>query len=178
MRAFLALPLADPAIDALLRVQSSLPTGRPVPEDNLHLTLAYLGDVPDTVLEVLHDLLSAARLPKAGVAFEGLGTFAEMEQGLTFAAVTPSEALSALQAKVAHLARQAGGALPRRRFRPHVTLTRANRQPKGPARDRLSAAMGTPITVPGFTAHAVTLYQSVLTPAGARHEVLESYPLS
>lgn len=178
MRTFAALPLADPAIEALVRVQSLLPTGRAVPEDNLHLTLAYLGDAPEDVLEVLHDLLSAARLPKAEIAFDGLGTFAEMERSLTFAAVTPSAPLTALQSKIAQLARQAGADLPRRRFRPHVTLTRANRQPKGPARDRLATAMGIPLHVPAFTAHSVTLYQSTQTPTGARHEPLTSYPLA
>ncbi|GAB5448852.1 RNA 2',3'-cyclic phosphodiesterase [Gymnodinialimonas sp.] len=178
MRAFIALPLAEPAVDALVRVQSLLPTGRPVPEDNLHLTLAYLGDVPADVLEPLHDLLQAARLPAPQIAFQGLGTFAEMEQGLTFAAVTPSDTLSALHAKVAVAARQSGADLPRRRFRPHVTLTRANRQPKGPARDRLAEAMGTPLNIPGFTAHEMCLYQSHLSEHGARHEVLASYPLA
>lgn len=178
MRAFLALPLADAAIDALLRVQSGLPTGKPVPEDNLHLTLAYLGDIPEEVLEILHDLLCAACLPAPDIAFDALGTFAEMERGLTFAAVAPSDTLIALHAKTAHLARQAGVDLPRRRLRPHVTLTRANRQPKGPARDRLAAAMGTQIDVPGFTAQALNLYQSHLTPTGARYEVMASYPLA
>lgn len=178
MRAFIALPLADPAIDALIRVQSTLPTGRPVPEDNLHLTLAYLGDTPEDVLEILHDLLGAARLPAPEIAFNGLGTFAEMERGLTFAAVTPNDTLTALQAKTAQLARQAGADLPRRRFRPHVTLTRANRQPKGPARDRLVAAISTPVEIPGFTARALTLYHSILTPNGARHEPLATHPLA
>lgn len=178
MRIFLALPLADPTIDALVRIQSSLPTGRPVPEDNLHLTIAYLGHVSEDVVEVLHDLLQAARLPAPCVAFEGLGTFAEMQNGLTFAAISPSDALSAVHTKTAQLSRQAGAQLPRRRFRPHVTLTRANRQPKGGDRDRLAAAIGIPIEVPSFTAHVLNLYQSHLTPNGARHEVLASYPLS
>lgn len=178
MRTFLALPIPDPTIDALLRVQSSLPTGKPVPEENLHLTLAYLGDVSEDVLEILHDLLSAARLPAPQIAFQGLDTFAEMERGLTFAAVTPNDALTALQSKTAQLARQAGAELPRRRFRPHVTLTRANRQPKGPARDRLATAIGMPIEIPAFTARALCLYESTLTPTGARHEVLASYRLS
>lgn len=177
MRAFLALPLGDAAIGALLRVQSMIPTGKPVPEDNLHLTLAYLGEVPAEVLETLHDLLSAARFPAPNVTFEALGTFAEMERGLVFATVAPNEQLASLQAKVAQLSRQAGADLPRRRFRPHVTLTRANRQPKGPARDRLAAALGTPIDVPGYAAHAMALYQSTLTPTGARHELLSTYPL-
>lgn len=178
MRAFVALPLSEPAIAALVKVQSSLPTGKPVPEDNLHLTLAYLGQTSGDVLEMLHDLLDAARLPAAEIAFDGLDTFAEIARGLTFASVVASDSLVALQAKVAQLARQAGCDLPRRRFRPHVTLTRANRQPRGPARDRLAAALSQKIEVPGFTAVAVNLYASHLGPTGARHEVLASYPLS
>ncbi len=178
MRAFVALPLAEDTKAALLRLQSTLPVGKPVPEDNLHLTLAFLGDVGEDVVEPLHDLLSAARLPAPEITFDGLGTFAEMERGLVFAAVHPTGTLTALHAKVAQLARTAGADLPRRRFRPHVTLTRANKQPQGPARDRLAAAMGQTADIPGFTARRMCLYQSDLTPNGARHEVIASYPLS
>lgn len=178
MRAFVALPIPEATVAALIHLQSTLPTGRHVPEDNLHITLAYLGETSEDVLDTLHDFLQSARLPAPEVSFQDLGTFAEMERGLTFAAIATSDTLTALQAKVAQLARQAGADLPRRRFRPHVTLTRANRQPVGPARDRLAVAMGTPIDVPGFTAHALNLYHSTLTPVGARHDILASYPLS
>jgi 2'-5' RNA ligase len=58
-----------------------------VPEDNLHLTLAFLGDVGEDVLNDLHDILSSTALPAATVAFGGLGTFGEMERGLVFAEV-------------------------------------------------------------------------------------------
>ena len=177
MRAFLALPLPDPARDALIRLQTTLPTGRAVPKDNLHLTLAFLAEVPDTVLETLHDLLSSTRLPAPAITFTGLDTFAEMERGLVYAAVRPDPTLTALHAKTAQTARKAGIALPRRRFVPHVTLTRAGAQPKGPARDRLAAAMGTVAAIPGFTARTLCLYHSTLGPSGARHEVLASYPL-
>ncbi len=178
MRTFLALPIPEKTIAALIDLQSTLPTGRPVPEDNLHLTLAYMGDVSESVLETLNDLLQTARFPAPRIAFNGLGTFAEMEQGLSFAAVAPSDTLTGLQSKVARLVRTAGAELPRRRFRPHVTLTRANRQPKGPARDRLAAALGLAVDIPCFTGHAMNLYHSSLFPTGARHEVLATYPLS
>ncbi|WP_224816976.1 RNA 2',3'-cyclic phosphodiesterase [Hasllibacter sp. MH4015] len=178
MRVFIALPIAGDAVTALLRIQSTLPTGKPVPEDNLHLTLAFLGDVPAPMVEVLHDVLSATRLLRPEITFDGLDTFAEMERGLVFAAVRPTDTLSALQAKVAQAARQSGADLPRRKFRPHVTLMRSNAQPKGPARDRLAAAMARPLDVPSFSPYSVELYQSHLSATGARHEVLASYPLS
>ncbi len=177
MRSFVALPMEEAAVDALIAAQATLPFGKSVPEDNLHLTLAYLGDVPESVLETLHDLLASARLPAPQITFGALGTFAEMERGLVFAEVQSDEALIALQAKVAQTARHAGADLPRRRFRPHVTLMRANKQPTGPARDRLAAAIGRPSAIPGFTARRMCLYQSTLTPNGAFHEVMSDYPL-
>lgn len=177
MRAFVALPMEKEALAALIAAQAPLPFGKPVPEENLHLTLAYLGEVDGSVLEVLHDLLSSARFPAPEIAFGNLGTFAEMERGLVFAEVQQNDTLSALQAKVAQAARQAGADLPRRRFRPHVTLMRANRQPKGPERDRLAHALGHSFAIPGFTARRMSLYQSTLTPHGAVHEVMADYPL-
>jgi 2'-5' RNA ligase len=178
MRAFLSLPVPEPALTALVAVQSGLPTGRAVPEENLHLTLVFLGDVSEPTLAELDDLLSSTPLPQAEVRFTALGTFAEIERGLIFAAVEPAPGLVTLQAKLAHAARAAGVDLPRRRFRPHVTLMRANRQPKGPARNRMAAALGTPIDIPAFMATEAVLYRSTLGPGGARHDALAHYPLS
>jgi 2'-5' RNA ligase len=178
MRAFLALPVPDATADALVAIQSHIPVGRPVPEENLHLTLAFLGDVNKAVLADLDEILSSTPLPSATIAFGGLGTFGEMERGLVFAEVRPDPRLAALQSKVARVARMAGADLPRRRFRPHVTLVQSNRQPVGPARDRLAAALGLPVDIPAFVATELVLNGSTLTPDGARHEALARYPLS
>ncbi|NKX42993.1 RNA 2',3'-cyclic phosphodiesterase [Roseicyclus persicicus] len=178
MRAFLALPIPDETVDALLRLQSAIPFGKPVPEENLHLTLAFLDDAPEDALEDLHDLLTGLRWPPVEIRFTGLDSFTEMERGLIFAAVDRSDALQGLHDRLASLCRSAGLDLPRRRFRPHVTLMRANRRPEGRTRDRLAAALGPVADLPGFTARAVTLYRSTLTPRGALHEALASYPLT
>jgi 2'-5' RNA ligase len=178
MRAFLALAIPDDTAAALVRLQGGLGFGRPVPEDNLHLTLAFLDDAPEAALADLHDLLSALRCPPVAIRFTGLDTFTEQDRGLIFAAVERSDALQALHDRVAGLCRAAGLDLPRRRFRPHVTLARANRRPEGRARDRLAAALGPVPDLPGFTARALTLYRSTLTPRGAIHEALADYPLT
>jgi len=178
MRAFLALPIPEATLAALVAAQGLIPVGRSVPEDNLHLTIAFLGEVSDAVLAELDDLLAATPLPIAQVDFDGLGTFGDMERGLVFAQVLPDARLSALKAKVAQVVRMAGADLPRRRFRPHVTLSRANRQPTGPARDRLAAALGKPLDIPGFLATARVLFRSTLSSGGARHDPMANYPLS
>ena len=178
MRAFLAIPMPDETAEALVRLQPGIPFGKPVPEENLHLTLAFLGEAPEAALEDLHGMLEALRAPAVEIRFTALDSFTEMERGLVFAGVERTEALHALHDRVAALCRSAGLDLPRRRFRPHVTLMRANRKPAGPARDRLAAMLGPLPDVPGFTARALTLYGSTLTPRGAVHDALASYPLT
>jgi hypothetical protein len=42
----------------------------------------------------------------------------------------------------------------------------------GPARDRLAAALGAPVDIPGFDATELVLFQSTLGPSGARHDPL------
>jgi 2'-5' RNA ligase len=177
MRAFLALAIPDDISAALIRLQSGIPFGRPVPRDNLHLTLAFLEDAPEPALEDLHDLMTVLRVPPVAVRFTGIDSFTESERGLILAVVERTDALQSLHDRVASLCRQAGLDLPRRRFRPHVTLMRTNRRPDGAARDRLAGALGPSPYLPGFTAISVTLYQSKLTPRGAVHDPLASYPL-
>jgi RNA 2',3'-cyclic 3'-phosphodiesterase len=118
----------------------------------------------------------ASRWPRSASA--GSTPSPRWSAGLVFATVLPDEGLTALQSKVERIARMAGADLPRRRFRPHVTLARSSRQPKGPARDRMAAALGMPVAIPGFTATEVVLYRSTLGAGGALHEPLETYPLS
>ena len=178
MRAFLALDIPDDTAAALVRLQSGIPFGRPVPEDNLHLTLAFFEDAPEDGLEALHEMLSALRMPPVEIRFTGLDSFTESQHGLIFADVARNQALQALHDRIASLCRQAGLDLPRRRFRPHVTLMRANRRPDGAGRDRLAASLGARADLPGFSARAVTLYRSSLGPRGAIHEPLAAYPLS
>jgi 2'-5' RNA ligase len=177
MRAFIAVPIPEEPVAQLARLQAAIPFGRPVPEENLHLTLAFLGDAPEPALADLNDLLQAMRAPAVEIRFSALDTFTAAERGLVFVAVVRTAPLQALHDRLATLCRTAGLDLPRRRFRPHVTLKRANRPPRGVARDRLAATLGPVPDLPSFTAREVTLFRSSLTPGGAVHEPLASYPL-
>lgn len=169
MRAFIALPIPDMASDALVRVQDRLGTGRPVPEANLHLTLAFLDDCSDEVLDEIHLGLESLAAPAPLIRFTGLSVYPATRQRLVVAEVAPDPDLGRLQEKVTAIARAAGAALPRRRFRPHVTLTRGRVAPTLPA--------GCGLDLPAFRASVLGLYRSTLLPGGARHDLLQGYPL-
>lgn len=177
MRTFVALDLPDPVRDALEAVQEALPPGlRPSDPDQFHLTLAFLGERPESEVEAAHEGLETLRHPRVPLRLRGLGTFDH--EGLTvWAGVAEEAGLRSLQAKVLSVLHGAGIMLPRRRFRPHVTLARARRGAPDP--DRLAAVLARwdSFPSPPFEAREVGLWRSTLRPDGALHEELARYPL-
>ncbi|SFT55092.1 RNA 2',3'-cyclic phosphodiesterase [Sedimentitalea nanhaiensis] len=178
MRAFVALELPDEVIDALLRVQSRLPVGRPVVRDNLHLTLAFLDDQRDNTLEDFHDELSGLRWPQFGVVLTGLGAFGGDRPRQVFLDVAENPALTGLHNRTVAAARRAGIVLQRRRYHPHVTLARL--RPGADSAGRLQAffAAEAGVVLPRFEARSFALFRSDLRPGGAVHDVLARYELA
>ena len=173
MRAFVGIPAPEAWAGPLVRVQERLALGRRVPEDDLHLTLAFLDDRPEAALEALAEELSARPLRAAMLRPVGVVPFGE--GGTVALEVAPDPHLVALHDTVRLAARGAGIDLPRRRFRPHVTLARLRRS----ARERLPGALAAlgHVDLPEARAEAVTLWSSTLTPEGPIYEALETWPL-
>lgn len=170
MRAFVALPVTGAALDSIARLQQQLPEGRPLPEENLHLTLAFLDDQPEDVLETLHEELLLIRLPAFQVPLQGLAMFG---QALA-AEAEPVPPLAQLQGAVLSAARRAGIPLPRRRFRPHVTFARFKTRGAGFTRYLSENAAA---SLPDLQAARFSLCASTLRPQGALHEELAQYSL-
>ncbi|MEC3859692.1 RNA 2',3'-cyclic phosphodiesterase [Mesobacterium sp. TK19101] len=178
IRAFVGLPLPDACAEALGVVQDRLSAGRDVPRDNLHLTLAFLGAQPESVLEDLHGLLERVTAPPMTLRFSGYEMFGGTKPRLLAALVALNPALQALRAKVRRAAYSVGIDLPRERFRPHVTLTRfAGLLTSGEER-RVRSVMEGAVLVPDWPVEQMVLYRSVLNPSGARYDALADYPLA
>ncbi|MEM6481288.1 MAG: RNA 2',3'-cyclic phosphodiesterase [Pseudomonadota bacterium] len=179
MRAFVAIELCNAARSSLLTLQEDLDQGRVVPEENLHLTLAFLDDQPQSVLEVLHEVLSDIRMPAFEMSFSGVAARGGRTPALIWAEVEKSVRLQRLHDGVRAAAHQAGIELPRRRFRPHVTLARISRTARVD-QGRLTAWLarhGTFRAGP-FETRSFGLYRSQLGPGGAIYENLAQYPLA
>ena len=171
MRAFVALDLPEAMLDGLERLQDGLP-GRAVVRPNLHLTLAFLGDVGEAALRDLWEALEGERLEVPVLRVEALDVFGGRRPDLVFAAVAGNTALEAAARAVRRAAREAGIAPGRERFRPHVTLVRF--RGLGPKEEAALAARLGPVALPEGRAEALSLYRSELRPEGARYEVLAS----
>jgi len=175
IRAFLALPLPDELADRLVPVQAALRLARPVPVQQFHVTLAFLGDTREDLLDELNLALEGRRWPAPLLALDGLGSFEGAASRGVHARIRPDPVLERLQASVAQLVRGCGIALERRRFVPHVTLGRG--APEDPADlARTMAAIG-PVSGPALPARWLTLYRSRLRPEGPLYDSLADYPL-
>lgn len=180
MRAFVAIDLPEAIRDAITDLQGWLPVGRQVVAENLHLTLAFLGEQPDPVIGEVDEALAALVVPAFDLQLAGLDVFGGRSPDLVFLGVAANPALRHLQRKIMTALREGPGLdLARVRFRPHVTLARFSRRPDAAGRERLGAflAAHADVRLPAFRVRRFTLYSSVLGRGVARHHPLADYAL-
>ncbi|MDQ2091871.1 RNA 2',3'-cyclic phosphodiesterase [Marimonas arenosa] len=173
MRAFIAVDLPEALRAALEQGQEGLP-GRPVPSENLHLTLAFLGEVAEPVLHDVHEGLSGLRLTAPELRVSELDVFGGRRPNLCFAAVAMVPDLEAAQRAVVRVCRAAGVDLRRERFRPHVTLARFGRELGRREAERLAAKLGV-VHLPPERAESFSLCRSDLRPEGPVYSMLAQY---
>lgn len=106
--------------------------GKPVPAANLHLTLAFLGEVDEARVGVLPALADAIETRAFRLDFDRVGSFPRAHVAWVGCAKAPA-ALIGLQAALARSLADGGFALEERAFAPHLTLARKT-QGRLPAR--------------------------------------------
>ena len=120
MRLFVAIRLPEPMKDALIRAQNDMydrgVRGSFTLRENLHLTLAFIGEYPD-VESALEALPAFEPFP---LALEGLGCFGD----LWWAGLRPSPPLEAVVRRLRRALAGSGIPFDRKRFSPHITLLR------------------------------------------------------
>ncbi len=176
MRLFVALPLPEAVTAPLVRLAEAAPLGRAVAEENLHLTLAFLGEVGQSALPALDGALSTVCAPPVCLSFHEVAALGGRQARVVALTARGPEAL---YKRIVSALRLAGFALPRRRFRAHVTLLRLPRRLEPGQEQRLArflARLGTPPIGP-VSIDRFTLYASQLHPDGARYEPLAEYAL-
>lgn len=173
MRLFIALVLPEPLCDDLDDVQSRLKDTRPVPYDNLHLTLSFLGDVSQSDIEPLHEELQSILAPEIELTVSGPEIFGGRHGQALALTADGGTALGQLHDQVRSRTRSAGLNVPRRRFRPHVTLARMPGR-ADPAK-AFQALRG--LSIGPYAIQRFALFASNLHPDGAMHDVLADYPL-
>lgn len=129
MRLFVAIQLSDEMLRAVRGVQDEFRRrgvkGNYTPVENLHLTLAFIGEYPDPedVLRAMADV----RLTPFELKLDGVGAFGD----LWWLGLGHSEALEGCVRRLRRALAEAGIPFDRKRFRPHITLIRGASMPAG-----------------------------------------------
>lgn len=184
LRLFLAIELPESHRSAVARslagVRDDLPPARWVREENLHLTLVFLGDTePDRVpvlTAAVHPAFAA--VPRFESALTVPGTFPpERPARVAWIGLRSGPELESLQRSVARSAAGALGLEPERRaFHSHVTVARPKKPWTRGAREIFGrVAEGLPAEP--FEVTEGVLYRSELGPGGARYSAVERFPL-
>ncbi len=122
MRLFVAIGLSGEMKDALTAAQDGMfdrgVRGSFTPAENMHLTLAFIGEYPDA--EAVLDALSAVSFAPFELTLEGVGCFGD----LWWAGLADCAPLASLARQVRRVLAEEGIPFDRKRFSPHVTLIR------------------------------------------------------
>ncbi|OIR08083.1 2'-5'-RNA ligase [mine drainage metagenome] len=177
IRLFAGIALPPPQRSALAALCRGLPGARWSPPENLHLTLRFMGEMPEDRAEDLRQALSAIAAPPLTLSVKGCGTFADGRHAHTlWAGIVAAAPLLSLQERVETAARRAGLAADTRRYRPHITLARLSRTV---APERLAAFLaGQALLSLNFSVPAFTLFSSHLGKGDPLYRAEADYPLT
>nr|WP_246623338.1 RNA 2',3'-cyclic phosphodiesterase [Sphingomonas colocasiae] len=159
----------------LLGSMGGVPGARWQDDDQLHLTLRFIGEVDRHVAADVAAALGSVRHPPFELSLSEIGTFDRKGRIDTlWAGVRPHDDVEALHRKVDQAVVRAGLPPEGRAFQPHITLARFTRG-AGDLSGFVSAHGGTS-SQPFAVAH-FGLYESTLGSEGARYELIERYAL-
>jgi RNA 2',3'-cyclic 3'-phosphodiesterase len=172
LRLFVAADLPAPVRAALAAFRDAADPAiwRPVPDEALHITLAFLGHLPEEAAETAAEVLDRAAGPPPRLVVTGPLLLPPRRARVLCAALAdPDGGLAALQQRVSDGLEAAGLYTPEKRpFRAHATVARLRAGARSP-RDLPDGLVLEPLE---FHADAVTLYRSRLGRGGARYEAL------
>lgn len=174
-RLFVAIRPPAPVRARLLGLMGGVAGARWQDEDQLHLTLRFIGEVDRHLARDVDAALSAVHHPAFAIALKGLGAFERRGEPVTlWAGLTPREPLRSLHKKVDQALVRVGVEPDRRAYHPHITLARL---PRGAGAVGSLVEQSGGAASPPFQVDEFCLYESRLTPDGPVYTVAARYGL-
>ncbi len=167
-RLFIGVPLTEDARKAISRSLPRKLPGKPVPPENWHFTLRFLGSTEEKTRDLIIERLKSATCGAPfGIRFSELGAFPNPGRAriLWLGVDDGAERMIQLAAIAEGVARSVGFAAEERDFKPHLTLSRID--PPVSVRTLLASK---PQISTRMTVDTVILYRSRLGGGPARYE--------
>lgn len=122
MRLFIALSLSVAQRSAVMTIQDAFRAagvrGNYAPKENLHLTLAFIGEYPDP--DAVLSAMAEAPFQPVKLTLQGVGAFGD----LWWIGLRENPALANYVRNLRRALAEAGIPFDRKRFSPHITLVR------------------------------------------------------
>jgi 2'-5' RNA ligase len=174
-RLFVAIRPPEDIRDRLVDAMEDSPELRWVSDDNLHLTLRFIGEVEGPLADDIAAALARIRSEPFALHLAGVGMFDQRNGGALWAGIQPRGPVTVLAAKVERACIAAGLEPERRAFHPHITLARWNRRSAAAAHALIERNRA--LASPPFAVDRFTLFESRLSRHGAHYEAVADYPL-
>jgi RNA 2',3'-cyclic 3'-phosphodiesterase len=166
--------------DRLARVRSRLPAASWVRPETQHLTFAFLGERPESLLDAIAPPLetSLGALPKFEARLRGCGFFPNPRRArVGWVGLDPESRFTSIANNIRAVVLENGVSLDRSDFKAHLTLMRI-RDPWPPASSDLFSRTLRDYESAPFAVDRVTLYSSQLHRNGAIHTPLRAFELA
>ena len=174
-RLFVAIRPPPQIRSVLLRAMGGVSGARWQSDDQIHLTVRFIGDVDRHQAQDVEAALGGIHHPRFEMFLDGIGTFARRGQPeIIWAGVSPHEPVKRLHEKIDRAVERVGFPPEQRAYTPHITLARLKRS-SGPVGNLLEQSGG--LTSEPFPVDSFTLYESRLTPDGAVYIPMNRYQL-
>jgi 2'-5' RNA ligase len=185
MRVVFAVKISDAVAAEVSAAMKAFPVRNPpwrwIPPENMHITLKFLGEVDERLLDDLRaagDAAAAAAKPFR-VVYGPFGAFPNLARPrvLFFQAVDGAESLAALARALEEGAERLGITREERPFRAHITLARIKEPLPRAVAEKLGAV---PALSPaaGQVVNRFALMRSHLARSGATYEEVAGFPLA
>ncbi|ODP37119.1 RNA 2',3'-cyclic phosphodiesterase [Sphingomonas turrisvirgatae] len=175
-RLFVALRPPSGIRTALLDLMEGVPGARWQDDDQLHVTLRYIGEVDARTADDVAAALGGVHAAPLELRLSGCGIFdTRGRANALWAGVAPREPLAALHRKLDQALVRVGLEPERRAYLPHITLARLGGG--SPPLDRFVADHAG-LASPPFRVEHMVLYESHLGQGGSIYEPVECYPLN
>ena len=122
MRLFIAINLSEEMKESLMDIQDAMRDcgiyGRETVPENMHLTLAFIGDYDDP--DYVKRIINSIDIRPFDISLSGVGAFRD----LWWVGIENSPPLQAVVRKLRRALSDAGIPFDRKRFKPHITIIR------------------------------------------------------
>jgi len=149
MRLFIAINFSKEVIEAIAEIRDNLKEealrGRFSLDENLHLTLVFIGECDAKQTEDIKSVLDDTRFNGFTLELERVGHFKRDGGDTWWIGIRENRSLSGLQADLSERLKQKGFTLENRKYTPHVTIGREVKMPAGfvaPKMERLQFDVG------------------------------------